>query len=200
MTPIPRYFRDLWLGVTTTLVGMSVTWRHLFKPAVTVQYPYAQLHYPQRARAALVNAIELCNCCQQCARACPVNIITVKTVKALPDEDLGEFPDGKKRRLHILDFTVDMTKCVYCGFCVDACPTEAIHWQAPHQNSVYSRAALFMQWSKMAPEEKQRLLAREAAAKAAKPAAPAHGETPKPVAPETPPQANPPIDSPKEGE
>jgi NADH-quinone oxidoreductase subunit I len=176
MNPIHKYFHDIWLGVTTTLVGMNITFKHFFMPTITVQYPHQKLTYPPRARAALVNTIDLCNGCQQCARACPVNIIKVVTAKALPEEDLGEFPDGKKRRLYLLDFTVDMSKCVYCGFCVDACPTEAIHWEAPHQAVGFSRDQLRRDWARMNPEDKKRLLEREAAAKAAKAAAPAHGE------------------------
>lgn len=188
MNPLHRYFRDLWLGVTTTLVGMNVTWKHLFMPTITVQYPHQKLTYPPRARAALVNTIDLCNGCQQCARACPVNIIKVVTAKALPEEDLGTFPDGKKRRLYLLDFTVDMSKCVFCGLCVDACPTEAIHWESPHQTVEFQRKLLIREWVHMNPEDKQRLLEREKAAKAAKAAAPAHGSeggakpTPKPAA------------------
>jgi NADH-quinone oxidoreductase subunit I len=180
MNPIHRYFRDIWLGVTTTLVGMNVTWRHFFMPTITVQYPHQKLTYPPRARAALVNTVSICNGCQQCARACPVNIIAIKTVKALPEEDLGETPDGKKRRLHIVQFDVDMSKCVFCGFCVDACPTEAIHWESPHQQVEFQRKLLVRDWARMNPEDKKRLLERDAAAKAAKAAAPAHAEGAKP--------------------
>ncbi len=182
MNPIHSYFRDIYLGVWTTLVGMRVTLRHLFMPTITVQYPHQHLNYPPRARAALVNTIELCNGCQQCTRACPVNIIDVKVVKALPEEDLGTFADGKKRRLHIVDFTVDLSKCVFCGLCTDACPTEALHWEAPHQMVEFQRRLLLRDWAKMTPDDRKRLLEREAAMKAAKAAAPPHAAGPAPAA------------------
>jgi NADH-quinone oxidoreductase subunit I len=191
MNSFNRYFHDIYLGVTTTLVGMNITFKHLFMPTITVQYPHQKLIYPPRARAALVNTIDLCNGCQQCARACPVNIIKIQTAKALPEEDLGEFPDGKKRRLYLLDFTVDMSKCVFCGLCVEACPTEAIHWESPHQEVAFGRREMIRDWARMNPEDRARLLAREAAAKAAKAAAPAHAEgaaKPAPKTGEAPPQ------------
>jgi formate hydrogenlyase subunit 6/NADH:ubiquinone oxidoreductase subunit I len=182
MTPIHRYFRDLYLGVWTTLVGMKVTFRHLFMPTITVQYPHQTLKYPERARAALVNNIDICNGCAQCARACPVDIIHIQTVKALKEEDLGLLPDGKPKRLHVVRFDVDMSKCVFCGLCVDACPTGAIHWESPHQPVFFSRSEAWKRWSKYSAEDRKRLLERDAAAKAAKAAAPS-AHTAAPAAP-----------------
>jgi formate hydrogenlyase subunit 6/NADH:ubiquinone oxidoreductase subunit I len=156
------------------MVGMKVTFRHLFMPTITVQYPHETLKYPERARAALVNNIDICNGCSQCARACPVNIIHVETVKALKEEDLGLLPDGKPKRLHVVRFDVDMSKCVFCGLCVEACPTGAIHWESPHQPVFFSRSEAWRRWSKYSAEDRKRLLERDAAAKAAaKAAAPA---------------------------
>ncbi len=85
MTPIHSYFRDIYLGVWTTLVGMKVTLRHVFMPTITVQYPHQTLTYPPRSRTRLVNTVEICNGCAQCARACPVDIINV-LVKSLTAE------------------------------------------------------------------------------------------------------------------
>lgn len=190
MNPIFRYFRDIYLGVWTTLVGMSVTLKHLFKPAVTVQYPHQKLPLPPRARTMLVNDIDACNGCQQCARACPVEIIHVETVKALPDEDLGMMPDGKPRKLHVVRFDVEMSKCVFCGLCVEVCPTGAIHWQQPHEKVSYDRAGTIRRWSKYTDAERIRLLQRDAAQKAAKAAAAAQAAAAKAANPDPAP-ANP---------
>ena len=33
------WFRDVWDGIATTLVGMNITWSHLFRKKVTLHYP-----------------------------------------------------------------------------------------------------------------------------------------------------------------
>ena len=168
MTPIYRYFQDIYLGVVTTLIGMRVTIKHLFVPAVTLQYPHQKLTYPPRARTMLVNEIDTCNGCQQCARACPVDIMHIQIVKALKEEDLGTLPDGKPKRLHVVQFDVEMDKCLFCGLCVDVCPTDSIHWESPHEEVVYDRRQIVRRWSRYSSEERERLLERDAALKAAK--------------------------------
>jgi len=36
-------------------------------------------------------------------------------------------------------FTIDLLRCVYCGFCVDACPKEAIVMSRHHEMAFASR-------------------------------------------------------------
>ena len=168
MNAIYRYFRDVYLGVVTVSIGLWVTFRHLFVKAVTVQYPHQKLTYPPRARTMLVNDVETCNGCQQCSRACPVEIMHIQVVKAQPEDDLGTLPDGKPKRLHVLKFDIEMSKCVFCGLCVEVCPTGSIHWKTMHEETTYDREDMLRHWAKYPPEEVKRLLDRDAAIKAAK--------------------------------
>ena len=48
-----QYFKDIFLSIWTVLIGMKVTFRHLFTPAVTIQYPDVKLKLPERARNRL---------------------------------------------------------------------------------------------------------------------------------------------------
>jgi len=156
-----------------------------------VQYPHEKLSYPPRARTMLINEIDACTGCQQCARACPVEIIHIETVKGQPEDDLGFHPDGKPRKLHVLVFDVEMSKCIFCGLCVEVCPTGSIHWENLHEEVTYRREDTVRRWAKYSPEEVKRLKerdekikaekAKKAAATAAAKAAAGEKPAPKPV-------------------
>ena len=175
------YFRDLLIGVKTVLEGMWVTFSHLFHPAITVQYPREKVPMFPRTRATLVNHAEICGYCLSCKRVCPVDIFTIVGARAEKDEDLGMLPDGKPKRMHILEFKIDMSKCVYCGLCVQACDTGSLVWEIPQEPPVFRREELHKDFSDMTEEAKARVREREeqrkkeraaqAAAKAAAPSA-----------------------------
>jgi len=179
-----KYFRDLWIGIVTVLKGMWVTFRHLFDKRITVQYPREQVPMYPRTRVTLVNHAEECGFCLSCKRVCPVNIFTIVGARAEPGEDLGMLPDGKPKKMHILEFKIDMSKCVYCGLCVDACDTKSLRWELPQEPPVLRRQDLHKDFSDMSKEEKTRVRAREEqkkkekAAQAAAKAAPPKGDTP----------------------
>ncbi|HCV42358.1 MAG TPA: NADPH-quinone oxidoreductase, partial [Bacteroidetes bacterium] len=120
------YFKNVWEGIFTVLIGMKITWLHLFTRAVTIQYPDQKLTLPERARNRLYVNMDDCIGCDQCSMACPVDCITIKTVKSTPDIDLGLTSVGTKKRLYVTQFDIDIAKCCYCGLCVPPCPTECI--------------------------------------------------------------------------
>ena len=59
------------------------------------------------ARSAALPA----NCARRCVRALAITI------------DSEERADGSRRTTR---YDIDLFKCVYCGFCEEACPTDAI--------------------------------------------------------------------------
>src|SRR5512135_1128061 len=147
-----QYFRNIWDGLLTVLIGMKVTWRHLFTPAVTIQYPDVRLKLPDRARNRLYVNMDDCIGCDQCAKACPVNCITIETIKALPTDDLGATSTGNKKRLWVPVFDIDIAKCCYCGLCVYPCPTECIKMTDVFEFSEYDRQALIYNFAVMTPD------------------------------------------------
>jgi len=194
------YFKDVWDGVVTVLIGMNVTWRHLFTPAVTIQYPDVKPKLPERARNRLYVNIDDCIGCDQCAMACPVDCITIETIKSTPDMDLGLTSIGTKKRLYVPQFDIDIAKCCYCGLCVPPCPTECIKMTDVYEFSEYDRDNLIYKFAVMVPREiddaKARLAvydkeqaAKKAAAAAAAAAAKAAAAPPAP--PAAPAQPNP---------
>ena len=46
--------------------------------------------------------------------------------------------DGTRRTTR---YDIDMAKCIFCGFCEDACPTEAIVLEQQYELSFYDRAS-----------------------------------------------------------
>lgn len=176
-----EYFKNIWTAVFTILVGMKITFKHLFVPAVTIQYPDVKPKLPERERNRLYVNMDDCIGCDQCARACPVNVISIETVKALPTEDL-KTSQGRKKALWVTNFTIDFAKCCYCQLCVFPCPTECIYMTDVYEFSEYERENLIYNFSTLTPEEvEQKKInyslyeaekAKEKASKTAAPAAP----------------------------
>lgn len=198
MSALRTYFHNIFHSLYTVVVGMKITFKHLFVPSVTIQYPDVKLKLPERARNRLYVNIDDCIGCDQCSMACPVDCITIETIKATPDQDLGVTSTGNKKRLHVPVFDIDIAKCCYCGLCVPPCPTECIVMTDVYEFSEFDRKNLVYTFSRMTPAEiavakdKARKAEEEAAAKkaaaatavAAKQSAPAQ---PKPGPPQSPP-------------
>lgn len=156
---IGEYFTNIYLGVSTVLVGMGLTFRQLFTPAVTLQYPDEKKDLPIGARAQLFNNIDDCIGCGFCAKVCPVDCIYIDTVKVGPGEDLGKATTGNPKRLHVLRFDIDMAKCCYCDLCTIPCPTECLQMTTKYENSVYDRANLLYHYATYPPVEATRIRA-----------------------------------------
>lgn len=177
MNPVRTYFRNIWLALSSIAIGMRITMKHLFVPSVTVQYPDVKLKLPERVRNRLYVNIDDCIGCDQCAMACPVDCITIETIKSTPDQDLGVTSTGHKKRLHVPVFDIDIAKCCYCALCVYPCPTECIMMTDVYEFSEFDRKNLIYNFSRMTPAEIEEAQAKlkkaeeEAAAKKAAAAA-----------------------------
>ena len=149
------YFRDIQEGLGTAVKGMSIVVKHLFKPKVTRQYPNPEDRFqlPERARNRLYVNMDDCIGCDQCARACPVNCITIDTAKAVFGENVGTTSNGKKKSLWVTRFDIDIAKCCYCGLCTYPCPTECILMTDVYEFSEYDRLNLIYNYATMDSEE-----------------------------------------------
>lgn len=102
------------------LKGLASTWKQMFKPKFTRQYPEEKWAPPAsfRGRPVLVmedDGSERCVACGLCSRVCPALAIEVQA---------GE-TDREKERYPKL-FEINMVRCIFCGFCEEVCPEEAI--------------------------------------------------------------------------
>lgn len=148
------YILKFWQGFITIIIGMRVTFRHLFVPAVTIQYPSVKPELPERERNRLYVNMDDCIGCDQCARACPVDCIDIETVKSVPGDDLGVTSNGKKKALWVTKFDIDIAKCCYCQLCVFPCPTDCIYMTDVYEFSEFERENLVYDFVTLTEEEK----------------------------------------------
>lgn len=155
------YFRDIYRAIKTISIGMGQTWKAMFRPAITLQYPNEKWELPVNARGILFNNVDDCIGCYKCARICPVQCIYIDTVKASADEDLGKASMGNPIRQHLIRFDIDMFKCCFCDLCTTVCPTECLYMTDEYENSVFSRDNGIYHFAKYLPEEARALKVRE---------------------------------------
>jgi NADH-quinone oxidoreductase subunit I len=122
-----EWLTNVWQGFFTVLVGMRITWRHLFTQSVTLQYPSEKWTLPPRTRMRLFMKYEDCIGCGQCVRACPVACISMKTEMRPAELPPIWAATGQSIKLDVTAFDIDMSLCCYCNLCTYPCPTFCIY-------------------------------------------------------------------------
>jgi len=122
--------------------GLSITASYLLRRPVTVQYPDrtpmpVRDMLPARYRGFLEVDASICTGCQACERACPIACIAIV---------LEKDPANPKLRA-VSQFDIDEAKCMFCGLCVEPCPTGAIQHTREFEGSQRHVRNLVFRWA-----------------------------------------------------
>jgi len=152
-TPISFGFMDYISSTKRNIVSilrsLKTTVRYIFNKnpnspykEITEQYPdpvssKTPDDLPARTRGVLKNKIEQCIGCHECALVCPTQTIFIESEKQ---------EDTQKEWVSI--FNIDHAKCVFCGLCVEGCPTGSLIHEKTYELSEKNKIDLVLRFGR----------------------------------------------------
>ena len=139
-------FRGLWITMGHFIRNISIHIAHRFgllknvPGAVTIQYPEEKRATSPRLRTRhrltqREDGSPRCVACMLCETVCPARCIYIIGAEH-PDPNIEKYPTK---------FDIDLGKCVYCGYCVEVCPEDAIRMDTQmHEIAAFSREEMYL--------------------------------------------------------
>jgi NADH-quinone oxidoreductase subunit I len=92
----------------------------------TIEYPFVVRSLPVKSHTTLKNNFLECTGCLSCESICPVQAIQIDGYEYSPQMRRPQTTSGVSFEREIEGFKVDYSRCVFCGICVDVCPTKSL--------------------------------------------------------------------------
>lgn len=139
--PVARKKMTLWerMYLPEVLRGMAITFRHIFKKKVTINYPEKTRPFSPVFRGLQIlnrdeEGRERCTACGLCAVACPAEAITMEAAERQPGEE-----HLYREEKYAAKYEINMLRCIFCGLCEEACPKDAIYLSETFAPANYQR-------------------------------------------------------------
>ena len=97
-------------NIKYTLLSMLTVFKHLFKLAVTLEYPEKKASMGDKFRGKPIVSSD-CSKCGTCKRVCPSGAIKIQDK----------------------EFIINLKKCIFCGNCSFYCPKGVIKMSAAYE-------------------------------------------------------------------
>ncbi len=126
------------VGVKNLLTGMGVTFKNMISPPTTQCYPEIKREMPARYRGRHFltrnsEGLENCVGCELCAANCPVGCIHVE---AAENSEGNRVSKGER---YARVYEINLLRCIYCGYCEEACPEDAVILREHYELANYDR-------------------------------------------------------------
>ena len=156
-TYLPMLFSGLWITSKHFFRNSFIQTLHLaglfkhVRGSVTYQYPEEQRPLSKRSRTRhrltqREDGTPRCVACMMCETVCPARCINI-VAKENPDPNIEKMPAS---------FDLDLGMCVYCGFCVEVCPEDAIRMDTKILDiAAYSREEMQLDMNKLLNPDKK---------------------------------------------
>ena len=129
------------------LQGLKITLSHMFKKPITLQYPKERPVVAPGFRGlhALNVAHDRAKCvaCYLCPTVCPAKCITVE---AAEDENHDKYA---------AKYEIEILRCIFCGYCVEACPVDALKMTESFELAGYTREEFVYGKERLMEKEKE---------------------------------------------
>lgn len=119
--------------------GLRITLGYNVSKSITIRYPDTEKWIPYKRYRGLhalyrnSEGKELCVACELCVKSCPTNCITVVPM----EDDTGRGIADRVAKI----WRINLVRCMYCGYCEDACPTRAVRLTREYETATSNFAA-----------------------------------------------------------